>query len=258
MKKTACILCVIAFVFAMFSGTALAATVYTPDSNGLYTVSGTVSAYANKQVTLIVHSGSSATAATIQYIDQQKADASGKYTFVFKPKDIPSTLQVKLGGEARTAPQLLGTIEKTGAPTTVTLSGKVIFYGPENTLAFTVKNKATNLVTTINPNETGNYSVTLNSGDYELLASKPYHTSYKKNNLSLTADTTYNFTLPAGLIAPSATTIDIQSIIVLIGNYSKTGVPGFIPSDINWDGRVDIYDVIILIQNYSQTDIVVA
>jgi|GEM_PF-5956963 len=265
MKKTMYLLCAVTLVLAVLSISAFA-DVFTPDASGVYTVTKTVAAYANKQVTIVVYSGSSATVSTIQYIDQQTANASGKYEFKFKLKDAPTaTLQVKVGAETRTAAQSLGTIEPPAPPASVTLTGKISFYGPKSTLTFKAKNLSTNKETTISAVTKsedsaafGTYSVTLPSGNYLITAAQPFHASYTKNSLAvITAGQTFDVALLGGWIFPDSPSIDIDCLIRLLGSYKKKGAPGFTSADINWSGQVDIDDLIILLGNYKKKNIVV-
>lgn len=52
--------------------------------------------------------------------------------------------------------------------------------------------------------------------------------------------------------------MDVFDYNVLVGDFGKTGEPGWILSDINEDGKIDIFDYNLLVQNFGKADIVPA
>jgi len=47
--------------------------------------------------------------------------------------------------------------------------------------------------------------------------------------------------------------VDIFDYNILVADFGKTGAPGWIPSDINGNGKVDIFDYNILVENVGKT-----
>ena len=236
---------------ALFALAAGAAPVeYKPDENGAFDVTYTGTAgeyYALVIVEGIAEEGAApaVTESSIQYIDQQTANASGNVAFdgiLLKTDGTPCT--VYLGGSDLDAAVLLGYVNN--GEETFTVSGSVASDSPKEaavTLTSTADAAKVFTVTT----SSGTYTVTVPADTYKFTVTKAAHLSYTKNELVVADNTTKDVELKGGDVNADDK-IDIVDLGKLLNEYNTNAN---LTADINGDSIVDIVDLGKLLNNYN-------
>lgn len=224
---------------------------FAPESDGTYTVPYTDGTSGNYYALLVVEGVYEENETpvisedTVLYIDQATADSSGDVNFDgWIPKNSePAT--VYLGGTGLTSPVLLGYL----GSNTFIVSGKVVSQTTrEATVTLTDAENNVFAGTTLD----GNYAIEIPGGTYKIVVTAPGQTSYTKNALEVSADTTFkDVAIKAGDVnyTGEVNAADLNSLLVNFNSADED-------CDINGSGEVNASDLNNLLVNFNATSVV--
>ena len=261
MKKIIAIILCILFLTGM---SAFAASAIQEGPDGSYTVTGTDINLANKQVTILVHSGSAISTESTQYIDQTTANDIGKYTFgPFHTKNPVSAqtgdYAVMIGNESSSTATKIGVISPLAGEGYV-VQGKIEVLKNANVNDATISiygSEGTLVATTVADATTGMYSFiapAVLEVRYKFQVTRENATSYTDHGFYVSQDMVKDdIKLYIGKFEPSAPSIGINDITRIIRVFGQTG--SNITEDLNKSSRVDIDDITAVIASYGKGDV---
>lgn len=257
MKKISLVLFAVMMAALLAFGASAEVTNYETDTDASFdvTYTGTAGAYyAIVAVEGIVAENAAPTITedNIQFIDQKTAGAGGSVTFEdILLKEDGTACSIFLGGSDLPKAVLLGYVNKVDEVVTFTVSGNVTAHATGATITITDTTDAEKVYTGTSTNS--GYSVEVPAGTYNVVVTLNGHTSYKKNGVAVSANTSVDATLIGGDTDASGSVNDTDLTNVL-GDFGKT--EGFVAGcDINSDGSVNDSDLTIVLGSFGSVAI---
>lgn len=232
------------------------------NADGSYTTDGSDSTYAGSMMTILAYTedpeNQTISVDSIQYIDQTTADANGAYTFAnYIPKTTPTgdtTFVVKVGGQnVVNGPLSAGTISP--EVSSFVVSGTVTFKGTNTPATVTFADPAgLNAAITATTQTDGTFTVNVPAGTYNLTITKPGHTKYIYNNITVSADATGgSYTLYNG-DANGDGIVGVVDVAAVIAGFNAEVTVANKAKDVNDDNVIGVVDVAAVIGNFNRAD----
>lgn len=250
MKKILSVVVVCMMLVTMsFSVFADEATVVEPSTtqnqNGSWTTAGENVAYAGKMMTILVYTKDTTPSVdTIQYIDQTTANSTtGAYSFAnYLPKVDPTGTTeyvVKVGGQTLATPLPAGTIQ--AAEDDATVTGTVNYTGTNTPAKITLTPAEGEALVFTTDAATGAFSITAPKGTYDMVISKPAHTTYTHYGIDVET-ISGEYTIAAG-DTNADTVINVMDISPIVTKLGATVNNDNANSDANDDTVINVMDI---------------